>query len=111
MTDCRAFTTTMNKRDLCVQVARWTLLLEEFQYKIEHQPGKNMSHVDALSRYPIQACNLVERQGDGLTVKLKKAQQDDDDVKKVFDRANLRQINGYVVKGGLLLKKLTVIYA
>lgn len=63
----------MNKRDLCVQVARWALLLEEFQYKIEHRPGKNMSHVDTLSRYPIQARNLVERQGDGLTVKLKKA--------------------------------------
>lgn len=60
VTDYRAFTATMNKRDLCVRVARWALLLEEFEYKIEHHPGKNMSHVDALSRYPILECRVVE---------------------------------------------------
>lgn len=50
--DCRAFTLTMSKKDLCVRVARWVLLLEEFRYSIEHRPGKNMIHVDALSRSP-----------------------------------------------------------
>lgn len=43
---------TMNKKDLCVRVARWALLLEEFDYVIEHRAGKQMSHIDALSRFP-----------------------------------------------------------
>ncbi|XP_076298022.1 uncharacterized protein LOC143217525 [Lasioglossum baleicum] len=36
ITDCKAFTLTMSKRDLCVRVARWVLLLKEFDYTIEH---------------------------------------------------------------------------
>lgn len=59
VTDCRAFTLTMNKKDLCVRVARWALLLEEFNYRIEHRPGRNMAHVDALSHNPLPACSLI----------------------------------------------------
>lgn len=50
VTDCSAFSRTMYKKDLCIRVARWALLLEEFNYTIEHRPGKNMTHVDALSQ-------------------------------------------------------------
>jgi len=39
ITDCRAFTATMNKKELCVRVARWALLLEESSYTIEHRVG------------------------------------------------------------------------
>lgn len=64
ITDCRAFTLTMSKKDLCVRVAKWTLLLEEFNYEIEHCPGKNMTHVDALSRNPLPVCLLINESDD-----------------------------------------------
>lgn len=32
VTDCQAFTLTMNKKDLCVRVARWALVLEKYNY-------------------------------------------------------------------------------
>lgn len=60
VTDCRAFTQTMKKKDLCVRVARWALLLEEFDYRIEHRLGKSMVHVDALSRNPLPECMVIE---------------------------------------------------
>ena len=34
VTDCRAFALTMSKKDLCIRVARWALLLEEYNYHI-----------------------------------------------------------------------------
>ncbi|GFV28228.1 transposon Tf2-6 polyprotein [Trichonephila clavipes] len=43
----------MDKKDLVTRVARWTLLLEEYDYEIVHRSGQRMQHVDALSRYPI----------------------------------------------------------
>lgn len=73
VTDCRAFTLTMSKKDLCVRAARWALLLEEFSYEIVHRPGKDMTHVDALSRNPLPACLLIDENDDGLTIRLRRA--------------------------------------
>lgn len=49
VTDCQAFAMTMKKKDLCLRVIRWSLLLGDFKYQVHHRPGKNMQHVDALS--------------------------------------------------------------
>ncbi|GFU33655.1 retrovirus-related Pol polyprotein from transposon 17.6 [Trichonephila clavipes] len=63
------------KKELITRIARWVLQLEEFDYEIEHRAGKRMKHVDALSRYPVMiVCN------DTLTSKLKKAQEEDDNI-------------------------------
>lgn len=43
--DCSAFTKTMQKDDVPVRVARWTMFLQDFNYTHKHR-----SHVDALSR-------------------------------------------------------------
>jgi hypothetical protein len=34
VTDCQAFVLTMRKKDLCVRVARWAILLQEFNQKV-----------------------------------------------------------------------------
>lgn len=104
VTDCRAFTLTMHKKDLCVRVARWALVLEEFNYVIEHRPGKNMIHVAALSRNPLPVCMIVDER-DSLTVKFRQAQQSDDDVKKIFDVVKKGNIDSYIIKNDLLFKK------
>ncbi|GFX97000.1 transposon Tf2-9 polyprotein [Trichonephila clavipes] len=63
------------KKELITRIARWALQLEEFDYEIEHRAGSRMKHVDALSRYPVMmVCN------DALTSKLKKAQEEDDNI-------------------------------
>lgn len=53
VTDCSALRSTLTKRDLLPKVARWWLMLQEYNFTIEYRPGHNMQHVDALSRNPI----------------------------------------------------------
>lgn len=53
VTDCSALRSTFSKRDILPRVARWWLLMQEFQCKVEYRPGVKMAHVDALSRNPI----------------------------------------------------------
>lgn len=53
VTDCAAFTKTLDKKELATRLACWALLFNEFDYTIEHRAGSNKAHLDALSRYPI----------------------------------------------------------
>ena len=47
ITDCASFQRTMSKRELSTRIARWALILEDYDYIIEHKPGTRMKHVDA----------------------------------------------------------------
>lgn len=52
VTDCSALRSTFSKRDMIPRIARWWLLLQEFQCTVEYRAGTKMAHVDALSRNP-----------------------------------------------------------
>ncbi|GFY03656.1 retrovirus-related Pol polyprotein from transposon 17.6 [Trichonephila clavipes] len=49
ITDCDAFQKTMHKKDLPAKIARWALMLEEFDYEVCHRPGRQIKQDDALS--------------------------------------------------------------
>lgn len=106
ITDCQAFTMTMRKRDLCVRVARWALLLEEFQYVIEHRPGKSMVHVDALSRHPLNDVMLVDDDDEGILARIRKAQQEDPELKEIFESEDKCRAEGFVKRSGILYKEV-----
>lgn len=53
ITDCNALRSTLTKRDLIPKIARWWLMLQEYNFTIEYRPGHSMQHVDALSRNPV----------------------------------------------------------
>jgi len=61
VTDCQAFSLTMSKKNLCVRVTRGALLLEEFEYAIEHRSNKFMTHVDALILNPLPSVFLINK--------------------------------------------------
>lgn len=102
ITDCSAFQRTMNKKDLTTRVARWALLLEEYNYKIEHREGKRLPHVDALSRYPVSIMNIKE---DGILQRIKLAQEKDEyllTIKKILEQT--QEYDNYYVKNDVLYK-------
>lgn len=104
ITDCRAFSVTMNKRDLCMRMARWSLLLEEFNYDIEHRSDKLMNHVDTLSRHPRQVM-LVEESRTELITRIYKAQREDDDIKSILVNVTKRASEDFVLQNGILYCK------
>lgn len=50
VSDCSAVTQTLEKRDMNARIARWSLELQHFDFKVVHRPSSKMTHVDALSR-------------------------------------------------------------
>ncbi|KAK9701290.1 hypothetical protein QE152_g30720 [Popillia japonica] len=66
---------TMKKKNLVTRVARWALLLDEFNYQIEHRSGQKMKHVDSLSRNPVmltvnsEFLKWTENETRGFTIK------------------------------------------
>ncbi|GIY15933.1 hypothetical protein CDAR_510641 [Caerostris darwini] len=99
VTDCSAFEKTMEKKDLVTRVARWVLLLEEFDYEITHRPGDRMKHVDALSRYPVMMIG-----DDTITARLKKAQLEDENICSLKQLLNSNESQEYFIRNEILYK-------
>jgi hypothetical protein len=106
VTDCRAFTQIMAKRDLCLRVTRWALMLEDYNYELEQRLGKSMIHVDALSRNPLPTCLLLDESNDGLTARLRRAQAANKDIKKIIQLTKENKAHGYSIRSGLLFKNI-----
>lgn len=65
-----------------------------------------MKHVDALSRNPLPSCLLVSECREGLTARLRWAQRKDDDLSKIFEATKRGEMNGYIIRGGILYKEV-----
>ena len=102
VTDCKAFAQTMEKPDLCARIHRWTTSLHGFDYTVKHRPGKNMQHVDALSRHPPE-CYFVEC-NDGTLARVRRAQREDPEVRKWMTKGEDERDNGFHMQGGLLYR-------
>lgn len=59
-TDHRALKWLLHFREPCGQVARWIERLQDYEFQIEHRPGRNHGNADALSRKP----RRVKQHGD-----------------------------------------------
>ncbi|XP_063891091.1 uncharacterized protein LOC126054290 isoform X2 [Helicoverpa armigera] len=77
VTDCKAFELTLKKKDLSAKVARWVLMLSEYDFEVEHRAGSRMQHADALSRIPTVAVVTT------LQESLRQAQDQDDGIKAI----------------------------
>lgn len=58
VTDCTAVRETLTKRDLVPRIARWWMMIQDYDLQVEYRPGERMRHVDALSRNPIDSVNV-----------------------------------------------------
>lgn len=100
VTDCSALQKTMEKKDLTPRVARWAMLMEEFEYEIEHRSGSRIPHADALSRHP-QVLFAID---DGVIARLRRAQQADEGLKAIQDHLQHEPYRDFTMQDGILFK-------
>ena len=89
-------------------LGRWALLLEDFNYKVEHRSGKNMTHVDALSRNSLTTM-LVAESEESIIVRQKKAHAEDKDLLEIWGKIE-HVANGYILKMIFCIKKWVTKY-
>ena len=63
-TDHNSLKWLQNFRDTEGQLARWLEILAEYQFTVEHRPGKRHGNADALSRTPCTQCGRQEEPGE-----------------------------------------------
>ncbi|GFU64260.1 retrovirus-related Pol polyprotein from transposon 17.6 [Trichonephila clavipes] len=87
------------KKILPAKIARWALMLEEFDYEVCHRPGRQMKHVDALSRYPIMMISSHD-----ITQKIKEAQNKDEFISQLTSAIKITPSDEYFLKNEILYK-------
>lgn len=100
VTDCQAFQKTLSKENLPPKVARWVLILEQFDYVIEHRAGKYVKHVDVLSRYPIM---IVQ---DTILALIRSKQDKEERLHAIKQILIKEPYKDYVMENDLLMKKI-----
>nr|CAI5861487.1 unnamed protein product [Callosobruchus analis] len=60
ITDCSALRSTFSKKHMNPRVGRWWMKSLEFHFEIRHRPGRQMTHVDALSRNPVAPAQEID---------------------------------------------------
>ena len=79
VTDCSAIRAIALKKDINPRAVRWWVYLQDFKFDDVYRPGNQVSHVDYLSRNPIE-CLAVD-----ITPCewIKAAQLQDDEIKVI----------------------------
>ncbi len=62
ITDHSALKWLMTCKSPSGRLQRWSLTLQEYDFDVQHKPGKSMVHVDALSRLPTTAAHVLFKQ-------------------------------------------------
>ena len=77
-TDHSALQRLRTCKEPVVQVARWIERIAEYDFDIEHRPGKQHFNADALSSYPVSTVSMDESWfGQALKADFRKEQSKD----------------------------------
>jgi len=99
VSDCNALVYAMNKANLNPRIARWTLTLQNYSFKVTHRSADRMTHVDALSRSVGYVNELpLERE-------LELRQLADARVKEIADKLEYEEDAKFELIDGLVYRK------
>ena len=100
VTDSEAFSKIIAKQDLETRILRWAMLLQDYDFEIEHRSASLMRHVDELSRNIV----VVIKEVDDVVYRVKTAQNKDSGLRATKDILKEKPYDDYCVRNGLLYK-------
>ncbi|XP_066157471.1 uncharacterized protein [Euwallacea fornicatus] len=106
VTDCQAFAATIRKEKLCLRIARWVLLLDDFKYEVVHRLGKDMSPVDALSRNSLPVIMYISEEDGGLVARLRYEHNKDEELGQIIQAKARNEADGFYLSNDLLYKNV-----
>lgn len=120
ITDCQALVHIDSFNTNNPQIVRWLNVISEYDFEIHHRPGAKMSHVDALSRAPVEEASdnlsmatsfnisvredeimMYQRCDELIDRKIKILEKDE----KTRTRQEKGEVIDYILRDGMLFKK------
>lgn len=102
ITDCNSLVYALNKVNLNPRIARWSLKLQDYTFKVKHRDGRNMAHVDALSRI------IAYIEAMPIEKELQYCQLQDHKLKTLAENLTRYESNDYELFDGLVYRKSTI---
>ena len=107
-TDHNALKWLMSIQDPSNRIARWTLLIQQFDFDIVHRPGTTNGNADALSRRLYGTCSLNALEHVGVKTKeIYDFQRRDSDLADIIDYLENDQLPHDSVRAKRVLLSLT----
>lgn len=100
VTDCLRL--TLDKRVISPRIMRWCLLLQNYDYSIEHRSNNRMQHVDALSR----VTNILVLEGNTLEQTLALKQNQDEAISATRVLLEKTEHPLFELRNGLVYRKV-----
>lgn len=102
VTDCNSIKLALNKKEINRRINRWALILQNYNYILEHREGNRMRHVDALSR----ANSVLILEENTFEQNLSIAQNLDENIKIIKEKLLLEEDTNFELRNGLVYRKL-----
>ena len=100
VTDYNSLKLTLEKRDINPRILRWSLVLHNFDYQLEHRKGERMQHVDALSR----CINILEENTFERNLSLMQCR--DPLIQNLRETLETEELPRFELRNGLVYKKV-----
>lgn len=100
ITDCQPLKWLINARDPSSRLARWNLLLQEYDFEVVHKAGAKNKNADALSRATIRHVDIFIPSAE--ETRLRDEQRRDSDLRAIIDKCESSPSKS---SGGFLLDR------
>ena len=101
ITYCDSFILTLSMQNINPRISRWAMFVQSYDYEIEHHPGKQMGHVDALSR----CHSVLVLEANTLNQNLSVRQNHDTEITKIQERLGKSEDKFFELCDGLVYRK------